>query len=266
DKWRKRKDRLVLYDHTGSAAVVLGAISIRPNDYSLRSTSRPAARPAVALLAALVCLRAAGATPFTVQGPGVNSSDFRITTFVSGLDFPLGMAKLSDGSLLVAVSQGANFFNSTGKLLRFVDSNQDGVADGAGIVLYNNLPGSPSALRVGGDLVFVTAQTKPITVLRAGSSPGAPLTLVGRIIINYPGSWLHPNSALGLRPTPGQTNSYDLLFQLGSDSNFAVTTRTATLTNDSIPGATGVLPGDSFYLLTITDHGTNGTATNLTQI
>ena len=95
---------------------------------------------------------------------------------------------------------------------------------------------------------------------------GAPLTLVGRIIINYPGSWLHPNSALGLRPTPGQTNSYDLLFQLGSDSNFAVTTRTATLTNDSIPGATGVLPGDSFYLLTITDHGTNVTATNLTQI
>src|SRR5437773_1234476 len=137
-KWRKRKDRLVLYDHTGSAAVVLGAISIRPNDYSLRSTSRPAARPAVALLAALVCLRA------------------------------------------------------------------------------------------GGNLVFVTGQTKPITVLRAGSSPGAPLTLVGRIIINYPGSWLHPNSALGLRPTPGQTNSYDLLFQLGSDSNFAVTTRTAT--------------------------------------
>ncbi|PYU97382.1 MAG: hypothetical protein DMG26_21560 [Acidobacteria bacterium] len=119
---------------------------------------------------------------------------------------------------------------------------------------------------MGGNLVFVTGQTKPITVLRAGSSPGALLTLVGRIIINYPGSWLHPNSALGLRPTPGQTNSYDLLFQLGSDSNFAVTTRTATLTNDSIPGATGVLPGDSFYLLTITDHGTNVTATNLTQI
>jgi glucose/arabinose dehydrogenase len=102
--------------------------------------------------------------------------------------------------------------------------------------------------------------------LRAGPSPGAPLTLVGRIIINYPGSWYHPNSALGIRKTPGQTNSYDLLFQLGSENNFAVTTHTATLTNDSIPGATGTLPGDSVFMLTITDHGTNVTATNLTQL
>ena len=229
-------------------------------------TTGPPARCVLVLLAAFLCLRAAGAAPFTVQGPGLNATDFRITTFASGLDFPLGMAKLSDGSLLVAVSQGPNFFNSTGQLLRFADSNQDGVADGAGSVLYTGLPGSQSALRVGGNLVFVTGQTKPITVLRTGTSPGAPLTFAGRIIISYPGSWYHPNSALGLRATPGRTNSYDLLFQLGSDSNFAVTTRTATLTNDSIPGATGTLPGDSFFMLTVTDHGTSVTATNLTQI
>jgi len=104
------------------------------------------------------------------------------------------MAKLSDGSLLVAVSQGANFFSSTGELLRFVDTDQDGVADGGGTVLYTNLPGSQSAVRVAGNLVFVTGQTKPITVLRAGSSPGAPLTLVGGSSLNIP--------ALGITPTP----------------------------------------------------------------
>src|SRR5438045_794236 len=197
-----------------------------------RITRRAVARLVLALLASCFCPRADAAAPFTVQGPGVNSTEFRITTFASGLDFPLGMARLSDGSLLVAVSQGANFFNSTGKLLRFVDTNQDGVADGAGVVVYTNLPGSQSALRVAGNLVLVTGQTKPITVLRAGTSPGDPLTLVGRIIINYPGSWYHPNSALGIRPTPGRTNSYDLLFQVGSYTNFAVTTRTVTLTNE----------------------------------
>ena len=53
------------------------------------------------MFAALVCLQVSFAQPFTVQGPGVNSNDFRITTFARGLDFPLGMAKLSDGSLLV---------------------------------------------------------------------------------------------------------------------------------------------------------------------
>ena len=217
------------------------------------------------MLATFFCLRAAAA-PFTVHGPGVNSNDFRITTFASGLDFPLGMARLSDGSLLVAISQGANFFNSTGKLLRLVDANGDGIADGPGTVLYGSLPGSQTAVRVAGNLILATGQTKPITVLRAGASPSAPLTLVGRIIINYPGSWYHPNSGLELRKTPGQTNSYDLLFQLGSDSNFAVTTRTATLTNDNIAGASGILPGDSTFMLTITDNGTNVTAKNLTHV
>src|SRR5262249_26988572 len=84
--------------------------------------------------------------------------------------------------------------------------------------------------------------------------------------VGYPGSWYHPNSALMVRNTPGKTNSYDVLFQLGSDSNYGVTTRTAPLTNSNIPGASGVLHGDSIYMLTIEDRGTNVTATSLTQI
>jgi hypothetical protein len=119
---------------------------------------------------------------------------------------------------------------------------------------------------VAGNLILVTGQTKPMTVLRSGASPASPLTFVGRIGINYPGSWFHPNSALGLRKTPGQSNSYDALFQLGSDSNFAVTTRTATLTNQNILGATGILAGESVFMLTITDDGTNVTAANLRQL
>jgi glucose/arabinose dehydrogenase len=227
--------------------------------------SQFAARLALTLIAVFFCFRAAG-VPFAVQGAGVNSNDFRITTFASGLDFPLGMARLSDASLLVAINQGTSFFNSTGKLLRLVDANEDGIADDQGSVLYGSLPGSQTAVRVAGSLILTTGQRQPITVLRTGPSPGSPLALVGRIIIAYPGSWYHPNSALELRKTPGQTNSFDLLFQLGSDSNFAVTTRTASLTNDNIPGATGVLPGDSAFLLTITDNGTNVTARNLTHL
>src|SRR6266446_512604 len=84
-KWRKRKDRLVLHDHAGSAAIVLGAIRIRSNDYPFSSTRRQPTRFALALLAVFFCFRAPGAAPFTVQGPGVNSTDFRVTTFASGL-------------------------------------------------------------------------------------------------------------------------------------------------------------------------------------
>src|SRR5262249_37294963 len=146
-------------------------------------------------------------------------------------DFPLGMAELSDGSLLVGCSQGASLFNSTGKLLRFVDANEDGVADAAGTVLYSDLPGTQTAVRVASSLIFVTGQSKPITILRPGTSPSSTLTVVGQIGIRYPGAWEHPNSALTVRATPSRTNAYDLLFQLGSDNNYAVTTQTASLTN-----------------------------------
>ena len=207
-----------------------------------------------------------GAVPFTVQGLGVNSNDFRVTVFASGLDFPLGMAKLPDGSLLVGVTVGANYWSGTGKLLRFVDTNDDGIADSPGAVLYSGLPSDQTAVRVAGNLVFTTGQTQPMTVLRLGPSPSSPLTLVGRFGIGYPHGWYHPNSALTIRTTPGSTNSYDVLFQLGSDGNYVVTTETVALTNSNIPGATGVVRGDSFYMITIEDHGTNVTAKNLTQI
>ena len=149
--------------------------------------SRAVARLALALLASCFCPRADASVPFTVQGPGVNSTDYRITTFASGLDFPLGMARLSDGSLLVIINQGTDYFNSSGKLVRFVDANEDGVADGPGTVLYAGLPACQTAVRVAGNLIFATGQTKPIIVMRAGDSPSAPLSLVGRITIIYPG-------------------------------------------------------------------------------
>jgi glucose/arabinose dehydrogenase len=216
---------------------------------------------------ASLCSTASSAVPFTVQGPGVNSNDFRITTFASGLDFPLGMATLSDGSLLVAVSHGVSFFSSTGAVIRLTDTNNDGIADGPGTAVYTNLPGSLTDVRVAGNLVLVAGLGKPITILRTGASPTNSLTLVGQIIINYPNpAWEHMNSSLGIRKTFGQTNSYDLLFQVGSESNFAATTHTVILTNNNIPGANATLPGDSLYMLTITDNGTSVTAANIAQL
>src|SRR5688572_384557 len=82
------------------------------------------------ILTLLVCTPAGYSAPFSVQGPGVGTNDFRITTFATNLNFPLGMARLTDGSLLVAVSDGTSFGSGVGKLVRLVDADQDGVADG----------------------------------------------------------------------------------------------------------------------------------------
>src|SRR5579862_3624084 len=128
---------------------------------------------AVGLILALVPAAAvkAQAPPAIVPGHGINPSDFRVTTFATGLHFPLSMQKLSDGSLLVGTSNptGGSFFNSVGELVRLVDADGDGVADGPGTVLYTGLPGEVSSMRVAGSLVLVTsAQTgsERISVLR----------------------------------------------------------------------------------------------------
>jgi glucose/arabinose dehydrogenase len=210
----------------------------------------------------------AGAAPFLLRGPGVAAGDFRVTTFAQGLDFPLGMARLTDGSLLVAVSDGTSFGDSTGQLLRLVDADRDGVTDGAGTVLYTGLPGGQTSLRMVGPLAFVTGQGrgKPITILRAGPTLAAAFSRVGRIDINYPASWYHPHSALFARELPGQSSQCELFFQLGSQFNFNPTVDTASISSADVEGATGVLHGDSIYRLTITDHGDHVTASGLARI
>jgi len=211
----------------------------------------------------------AQADPFAIQGAGVKATDFRITVFATNISYPLGMVQLTDGSLLAAVSQGASFWSSTGQLVRLTDTNHDGIADAPGVVLYNGLPGGQTSLRRFGSLFFVTGQGvgRPITILRAGATPDAPLTLVGSISVNYPsGGWEHPHSALNLRATPGHTRSCDLFFQLGSDQNFAKTIRTATISSAQITGASGALEGESIYMLTLIDNLTNVVATNLTRV
>ena len=209
------------------------------------------------------------AQPFTVQGPGVNAGDFRVTTFASGLNFPLGMAELPDGSLLVTIVQNNSLSGGTtsGRLVRFTDANNDGIADNAGTILYSNLPPSLTALRVVDNLVFAMGRPHPIQILRLGATPADPFTLAGRVLISYPSGWtMHQHSELTVRKSLGFTNRYELFFQTGAEANFAATTRTATLTNDNIPSAFGTLTGDSINMITIMDTGTALTGTTPTQI
>src|SRR4051812_32576799 len=160
--------------------------------------------------------------PFTIQGPGVDPAQFRVTAFATGINYVLGMDRLPDGSILAAITDGPNYFGSNGRLVRFVDANHDGVADAAGATLATGFSGGITSVRIAGNLVFVTGQKKPVTVLRLGATPGAPLTTVGKINFTYPGGpWEHPHSALGIRPTPNASQSWDLFFQLGSLENFA---------------------------------------------
>ncbi|MCA9147913.1 MAG: hypothetical protein KDA92_01375 [Planctomycetales bacterium] len=212
----------------------------------------------VGLLFAVSSPAVIAADPFQLQGPGVNRDDFRLTEFASGLNFPVGMTELSDGSILVAVSNGSSFFGSTsGSLIRLADTDGDGIADSTTTLVDNVPSGKLTALRSAGQLLVTTGQGSgaPIAIYRKGATPSDPPSLAGKLTISYSGSWLHPHSALAIRETPGVPNSYDLVFQLGSRENFAETTTTLNMTSNIGPNAQ--LAGDALHLIRITDDGTN---------
>ncbi|MCA9100604.1 MAG: hypothetical protein KDA63_05630 [Planctomycetales bacterium] len=189
----------------------------------------------------------------------MNPAQFVMTTFADDLSFPLGMAALDDGSLLVGVSEGSNFYGATtGQIVRLVDGDGDGVAESRSTVVADVPGGKLTSLRVWNDLVFVTGQAKPISIYRIGENPADAYSLVGSINIAYPsgGGWTHRHSALQVRDTPGTPDSVDLLFQLGSDSNYGATTRTAQLTSSANLGLSATLSGEALHMLTIADDGT----------
>jgi len=175
------------------------------------------------------------------------------------------MTQLDDGSLLVATSNGSSFFgSSSGSIIRLADTDGDGVSD-LTQTLVNHVPGGKiSALRRSGNLIFVTGQGSPISIYTLGAQVDEPLSLLGSITINYSGGWLHPHSALAVRPTPGVPNSHDLFFQLGSKVNFSDTTDTLTFSSNI--GSTGSIAGDAIHRIRITDHGESISGSSSTQI
>jgi hypothetical protein len=221
-----------------------------------------------------------GNPPFAVGGdPSVNPADFRVTTFASGLNYPHGMTALSDGSVLVGVSNpvnGSSFYNSVGELLRFTDTNGDGVADGAGQVLYDGLPGEVTALHQAGEFILATsseAGSERISFLRIGQTLSDPLTLAGTLNFAFPSGWDHTTFASAIRPTPGQSGNFDVVFNIGSqyngvvlDSNgnpiYVPTMGTATASGL----ASGTLLGDSLYMVTLSDNNGSPVLSNPIRI
>ena len=129
--------------------------------------------------------------------PRVNPADFVVTKFADDLNYPVGMVELEDGSVLVAVSDSdcllipftgtcghnsgsGSFFGSTsGQILRFVDTDDDGVADSRTVIGDGLTIGGPTALKKVDDLLFVTGQGKPIAILKLGPAPDYVLTILG---------------------------------------------------------------------------------------
>src|SRR4051794_34809411 len=114
---------------------------------SLSLPTRLLATRALVGLAMASLLAVVSLAPRSHAGGPSTPGRTRKTTFASGLNFPYGMLRLPDGSLLVATSNptGGSYFASTGALVRLVDDDRDGHADGPPGVLFEGLPGMLTA-------------------------------------------------------------------------------------------------------------------------
>jgi hypothetical protein len=224
--------------------------------------------------------------PPAVVGPGVNPADFRVTEFATGLNFPTGLLTMADGSLLASINvpndpSNPNFYNTTGEVVRFTDSTGTGVADNAGTVLYNSLPGPITDLQQAGPYIIVTTTTGQITFLHTGATPTSPLTLSGSIQLAFPSVWEHETYGLAVRPTPGVSGSYDVLFNVGSQYNGIEEDSSGNIiygsngiavpepTTGTVPATgliTGTLNGDSIYMVHMTDNNGTPVLSDLRQV
>jgi hypothetical protein len=210
----------------------------------------------LALLGGVAACRAWAAPPLARPE---DRARFTVTTFASGLAFPTSMTTLADGSLLVATSASGTNFNlwksGTGSLVRLVDSDADGIADGGPQVLATGLPGlMTSVRRVGDTIVALSSQIgkETITFLRTGSSAAAPLTVAGALRFAFPAGFEHTTFALAARATAG--GGVDVYFNVGAKANSISTSSTATvgLSGIGVSFTTTTMLPDSVYRVTMT--------------
>jgi glucose/arabinose dehydrogenase len=208
--------------------------------------------------------RLAAAAPMLASHPSIPPS-LQLTTFATGLNYPYGMHVLPDGSLLVAtgnpVSGQTSLFNSNLQILRYTDTDSNGVADGPASTVFNGPAGPATGMSGAGNVIAVATggnTGSQILLLQAGA--GGAITQVGSVQFTYPGFWWHDTHAVALRETAG--GGYELLFSVGSQDNAVATAGAAGLSG--LTNAT--LNPDSVYRMSFQISGSTATATGLTQV
>jgi hypothetical protein len=187
--------------------------------------------------------------------PGLDPAELRVTTFAANVGFVYGLAKADDGSLLAGVSGSSQglFDGTPASVLRFVDANFDGIADGPGVPVISGLPGVITAVQRVGSLLAVgtlsfTSSSSQISFFAPGATPDAPYVPVGQLDFDFGRFWEHASPGLAARPTPGVPDSYDVFVNVGSAANHAASGSLLVsglgLTNVSVPG-------DSIFLFRI---------------
>ena len=235
-----------------------------------------ARRCSVALFMVIACGLAAPslfAGPILNLAPGISGV---VTTWATGLNYPVGMVLAPDGSLLVGTtaplggqSGDVPYYQGAGTILSFAGPNSPGT------VVAGPFPGAiTSIVRAGSNyLVVGTAGNGEVTPPGDRSSfttmdmhvmvkNGATYTEIGDIHVDQnPSNSVNP--AFTVVPHPGGgPNQFDLYFQVGSAEYLP-----EPLANAPVTGLiNGQLQQGAIYRVTLTGNGNSASAGPVTQI
>jgi glucose/arabinose dehydrogenase len=217
--------------------------------------------------------------------PSVNPTDFRVTVYARGLDYPTAVLAEPDGSLLAVLNQPnpgfRDFYSTTAQIVRFVDPMGQGVADGSPTVLAAGLPGADAAITQAGPYIITSSSFGTISFLQVGATPDSPLTPAGTIQLAFPANWDHTTFSLVSRPAPGEPGDYNVFFNVGSEFNGIKQDAQGNIlfdshgraipdpTVDPVPATgllTATLQGDGIYMVTLHDSYGTPVLSGLTRI
>lgn len=206
------------------------------------------------LVAAMLMLASGVAMAQQTGLPLQEGVPLHASIFATDLNFPVGMVVLPDGSLLVGSSNptGGTYFSSTGELVRLMDADGDGVADGPVETVATGLAGMVTAVAVHGDLVAVTSVEsgrERIQLLRATEDWTGTYVLLGEMTFAFD-TFAHQSYGLAMRESPGNEQIVELHFNVGASGNE---------TDGRYVTVGGLLDTQlidaSLYMTEITDHG-----------
>ena len=171
------------------------------------------------------------AGPLLLNSSAFDTSKFTVIEYAIA-SLPLSMLNLGDGSVAISNASGIQRFTGPGS---------------APTTLLAGGGASTGLVSAGNYLVRGDSQAGTISILKPGATPADPLTNVGSLQFSFAAGWWHYSMGIATRPTPGSPGSYDLVFNVGSQSNADLPVNTVGLTG--LTNAT--LDGDSLYMVTV---------------
>ena len=207
-----------------------------------------------------------------ISSPGGSAATMNFTTFATGLSFAIGMTSLPSGNVIVGTTTRPasvsasfeNYFYGSGKVLKFADANNDGVADGPAQVIYS-AAGAVTGVASAGDFLVVSttgagsaAAANRQDLLILAPSGGGNFTSLGSLRLDMP----NPYNNMTVASAAAGGGSYYVYFHVASGTHEG-----AAGPDVSVTGLlNGTVQGGSIYRITVDPSNAAVPVSGLTQI